>query len=128
MFDWSALTPAEMNLRLAVQPGRGAPVGPSHCVIALNRKRAVVDPRNNAFPVQRAVLMFGPQGSPFHERPVAVPLAGFHPAQSRRRCLPKGQKDMRMVVVRMVAFLQHRRMNGDISHHAPADESLLDEV
>ncbi len=33
-----------------------------------------------------------------------------------------------MMVMRMVAFLRHRRMNGDIRHHAAADKSFPDEV
>jgi hypothetical protein len=117
-----------MNLRLAVEPGRSAPVRPPHCVVALNGKGTVVDPRNYSFPIKSPVLVVGPQGAPFNQRPVAVPLAGLHPAQSRRRRLPKGQEDMRMVVVRMVAFFRHRRVNCDIGNHAAAYEGFLDEA
>jgi hypothetical protein len=117
-----------MKLRLAVQAGRGLPVRSLHRVVTLDSKGAVVNPSGGPDAPQCSVLVVGPQGPPFRQQPVAVPFARFDTPQSRWGRLPQGQQNVRMVIVRVVAFFQHRCVNRDICHHAAADKSFPDEV
>lgn len=88
----------------------------------------MVHPGRDPRTFERAVLVCGPQCSPLLHKPVAVPLAGLHPAQAVGRCLPEGQENMRMMVVGVVSLVDHRGVDSHIGHHATADKDLLDEA
>jgi hypothetical protein len=62
------------------------------------------------------------------EQFVAVPFSGLDATKPLRGRLAQRQQDMGMVIVWVVTLFGDRRMNGDIGHHAAADESLLDEI
>ncbi|MET4802823.1 hypothetical protein ABIA96_005424 [Bradyrhizobium sp. LB11.1] len=88
----------------------------------------MVDTSRDPDAFQRSILMLGPQSAPLNKRLVTVPFAGFHPTQSRRRGLAQRQQNVGVVIVRMVPFFMHRRVNRDIGDHATADEGFLDEA
>lgn len=118
----------EMNFRDAVKRCRRDSIAALHRLIALGLKRPVIDSRLQSRRRQRPILMGGPGLAPFIKQGLTVPFAGFDWMQSRSRSLAQRQKDMRVMVMRMVAFLQHRRMDGDIGDHAATDKGFLNEI
>jgi hypothetical protein len=103
-----------VDFRLPVQSCGGDKVATLQRPVSLRLKGPVVYPNTKANPLQRPVLVLGPKCPPFRQQLVAVPFTGFDRTQTRTRCLSKGQENMGMMIMRMVAFLRHRRMNGDI--------------
>lgn len=119
---------AEVNLRLPVQASRRGKVVKRQGVVTLSCQRAVIDPYRHTGPLQGPVLVLGPTRAPFRQELVAIPLAGFDRPQTCRSGLPKRQENMGVMIMRMVAFFEHRRMNRHICDHAATDKRLMDEA
>ncbi len=118
----------EMTFRDAVKRCGRDLVAALQRLIALRLKRPMIDPRLQSRRRQRPVLMVGPGLAPFIKQGLAIPLTGFDRMQARACGSAQRKEDMRVMVMRVVAFLQHGRMDRDIGDHAATDESLLDEV
>lgn len=117
-----------MDFRPAIKADRFRMVALLDSFIALGSQRPVVNPGREARAIEGLVLAACPERPPVSHKVIAVPLAGLHAPKPHRRGLAQCQQDVGMMVVRMVAFFEDRRMDGDVCHHATADEGLLDEV
>lgn len=122
------LAPAQMKFRFPVEAGRRLEVTRAKRLIALSGEGAVVDTSGRAHPRKGSVLMLGPQPAPFLQEGIAVPFARLDAAQPRGRGLAQRQHDVGVVIVRMVTLFRYRGVDGDIRHHAAADERGLDEA
>lgn len=87
----------------------------------------MVDAGGNAVPFKRPVLILRPEDAPVLQQGLAVPLARLEAAQAQGRCLPQREQDVRMVVARIVTFLEDRLMDRQVGDHTAADEDFLDE-
>lgn len=118
---------AHMDLGPPVKHGSPMQIPAVDRVTPLCVKRAMVhtDPADAR---QCLVLAQGPQRPPFFELRIAVPLAGLDAPQPAAGGLPQRQQQMRMVIVGMIAFGGHRRVDCNIGHHTLAYKGFVDEA
>jgi hypothetical protein len=127
-FNGPTLTSTEMDFGLSIEADCGGKVIAPDSRLVLHGQRAMIDTFCEAGLLQRSVLMLCPKRPPVMQHRVAIPFAGLDATQPGSRRLPKGQENVRMVIVRIIPLFEDGRVDGDIGNHAAADEGFSHEV